>query len=57
MPVEANIAAKSRRARSLWNGNCVIGQFTADSRIEPKFNAHLPIRADDLVDIWYTPTD
>ena len=35
----------------------VIGQFTADSRVEPKSNAHLPISADDRVDIWYTPTD
>ena len=25
----------------------VIGQFTADSRVEPKFNAHLPISTDD----------
>ena len=35
----------------------VIGQFTADSRVEPKFNAHLPISADDRVGVWYTPTD
>ena len=35
----------------------VIGQFTADSRVEPKFNAHLPISAEYRVDIWYTPTD
>ena len=35
----------------------VIGQFTADSRVEPKVNAHLPISADDRVGVWYTPTD
>ena len=34
----------------------VIGQFTADSRVlvEAKFNAHLPISADDRVGVWYT---